>query len=387
MVDTVAFNLSSDQFKIAPSSYTRFSPAVRNFFIPPYADFGSRKMLKADCNPSNADKATGYYFPRLTLFKGVRKGGIAIFLRIECSVPKIPYNNNFDEVEDYEFDYICLQLQRRLQHYGVYVDDIKNIINAEIAAIHYSHNIPLTDYSTPSSIIKEIAKVNISKHKDIAVNTYRNTGEAVRFHTNTWEFIIYDKIKEHNKSRVSEKGRFEKDAYCQLNLFDEQPAKSPFEVIRLEARYGNRIKLKSSLGQAGIDPLLPLTFKALYSQKIAKTMLQYELSKIKDCYPAILLSTADDLQTLYADLTIKNPRATLKSKMEAIAYFALLQETGSRDIRTLGNDKPTDWYKFQQRMNKLDLTKRDTNCFEVLETALAKFRPMKLKYYLNYDKG
>lgn len=386
MVDTVVLVLQSNQFVIAPSAYTRFSPSVRNFFKPPYADFGNRKVLDAYCNPTNADKFIGY-FPQLTLFKAVRKGGIQVFLHIQFSVPKLVHGNNFDEVEDSDFDYICVLLQRRLQHYGVTVNNRNTLANAEVKTIHYSHNIALTDHTTASSLIKEISKVNISKQKDINVSNYWNSGEAVKFHTNTWELIFYDKIKDLYKAKVSDKRCIEDDYYSQLSLFDKHPPKRPFEVMRIEARYNDKTKIKSSLKKAGVEPVPELTFRSLYSEKLARAMLQHEFEAIKAAYPSILLSQSNSLEDLYAELTIHNPEATLKSKLEAIAYRAILNETGSRDIRTLGNDKPEDWYKFQSRINKLKVAQTENDSLTLLEKALDDCYALKLRHYLENVKG
>lgn len=54
------------------------------------------------------------YLPRLTLIKAIRNGGFSILLKIEFSIPKLLYCNNFDEVEESDFGEICWKLQEVL---------------------------------------------------------------------------------------------------------------------------------------------------------------------------------------------------------------------------------------------------------------------------------
>ncbi len=379
MVDTLVITLHYPQdFEILPSCFGRFSPNVRNFFIPPYAEFGSKKTLKAECNPSSADKASGQYYPRLTLFKAVRAGGIATFLRVEVSLPKLLFLNNFDEICDLDFGLICETLYRRLSHYGVQVKNASTIKNADVSAIHYGKNVALTDWSTPSLLIKQLSKVNMNRWKDVRVSDYQNTGQAVRFHTRTWELIFYDKIKDLQQAKIADDRAFSRDNYTQLNLFEETEFIKPFEVIRIEARYGDRKKITEKLKAAGLDPP-PLIFEHLYSEKIAQAVLKKELSEVKARYPPILLSKSQEAAKLLVDLKIHNPNSTLYDRLTAIGYQSLLKEVGCGDIRNFGTDKPHEWYKFQAKMKKLNFTKSDDDPFEVLEKAVEVFGQLRLK--------
>jgi hypothetical protein len=52
--------------------------------------------------------------------------------------------------------------------------------SAPVSAIHYSKNIPFTDYTSCSMVLNELARIDITKHLDIAHTTYRNEGHAKR---------------------------------------------------------------------------------------------------------------------------------------------------------------------------------------------------------------
>lgn len=65
---------------------------------------------------------------------------------------------------------------------------------APISAIHYSKNIPLTDYSTCSMAISDLQRIDLTKRLDLSRTDYRNEGHAIRYHANRFEVIFYDKL-------------------------------------------------------------------------------------------------------------------------------------------------------------------------------------------------
>ena len=172
----------------------------------------------------------------------------------------------------------------------------------------------MTDYSTAHGVIDALSKCNYTTRKKSDGQKYRNNGEAMHFYSSKWGLCIYDKLKEHTKSKVSEKGLLEKDYYCQMSLFDESPLASPFEMVRIEARYIGRRQIKTSLNDAGIQ-VDSLTFRDLFRESIAKAMLQYEIKKLRETYPVI--SLLDNISpALLNELSIKNRRRQNSMNME-----------------------------------------------------------------------
>lgn len=138
MVDTVTLTLERHQFQISETGYVRFSPSARGFFEPPFIPFGRHSaIIRAHCNPTAADKKGDWYFPRLTLQKAARPGGIVITLRVEFSAPKLMFLNNFDELEERDFDDLCHRLRMRLSFFGVQVPSVETLNQAAVSGIHY----------------------------------------------------------------------------------------------------------------------------------------------------------------------------------------------------------------------------------------------------------
>jgi hypothetical protein len=89
------------------------------------------------------------YKPRLTGIKRRTFGdNFNSFLKIEFSVPKLIYGNNFDEITDRDFDLIAENLYQRLIEMGVIISRA-DLENAAVSAFHPSKNIMLSDGILP----------------------------------------------------------------------------------------------------------------------------------------------------------------------------------------------------------------------------------------------
>ena len=382
MIDTVVLTLHLSDFRISRAAYGRFSPSAQGFFEKPYIPFGGKAFVKAECNPTKSDKATGLYFPRLTLVKAARKGSIAITLRIEFSAPKILYGNNLDELDQPDLAKICQTLHMRLAHYGVHVG-VDLLVSASVSAIHYGKNIPLVDFSLPSVHIRQVAKTNTTLWKDVNESDYRNGGYGIKQHTREWELIIYDKLRDLQQAKKSDSKAYSQDNYTQLDILDRYKPKQPFQVLRIEARYNTPKRIRLLLKSIG-QQSTPLVFNQLFSKEIARKVLGFEVESLERQYPILANAAPSTLASLLIDLRINNPTASFSLLMQSIGYHALLQETGTRDIRTIGIENPDDWSKFQHTIRILKLSGIVHSPFQLLRDSIDTFETFKLEsYYQN----
>jgi len=382
MIDTVVLNLEwGKDFEIMEGCYRLFSPDVTNYFKPPYIQFGGRKAVKANRNPTAEDKRTGKYMPRLTLIKAVRRGGIQTILNIEFSAPKIIFNDNFNETTEDDFDYLCVQLGRKLYNMGVVVKNTDTIRDASVSTIHYAKNITLTDYSTTYEVLSEIEKCNYTTNKQLDRQKYRGGGEAIHYYSSKWGLCIYDKLSEYQKSKTTERGLLEKDNYCQLSLLNDNPLVTPFQMIRFEARYISRPQISRSLKEIDVIPE-SLTLRNLFKENIAQKMLKHELAKLRSTYPAINLTDKEPSQ-LFTELSVQNPQVQIGTVMQALAYKGLLATTGSRDVRKMGNFSSQQWYNLNKKINALNFERRKLKSFDVIEDQIEEFKPVRLQRYLD----
>lgn len=376
MIDTVALRI--DDYFIPSKYYDNFTPSAIGILKPPYYSFGKQKIIKCVLNPSSEDKKNGEYMPRVTLIKAVRSGYIDTFLRVEFSASKLLFNNNFDELTDDDSEKICSILSQKLRKMGVFVFS-KTIENAEAKTIHYSKNIIIDNYLTASSVIAFLSKSNITTRKNASIKSYTNSGESVHFYTSKKGVVLYDKVAELNKAKITEKGRIEKDYYCQLSLFEKYPPRKPFEVLRIEARYIGKKSIEKVFADIDIK-VSDLRFATLFSSEFSKAVLQHEFKNIKDSIMPIsfnhqrLVDFANDINAL-------NPNASFSTKIKAIGIKALILETGSRDIRNVMRATPSQWSRLTKTMRELKYSKVEDRNLTIIERQLDDFKPVKLLDY------
>ena len=158
MIDTVVLLLTENEFQI--TNPDKFIPSACHV----------KKRIPgaiAKQNPTKKELQSGIYKPRLTLRSRANlQGREEVVLRIEFSVPKLFFGNNFEELQYKNFLPVIENLVSVLQSMGVKTT-VQTIAHAPVAAIHYSKNIPLTDGATPYHFINKLKEANIRAYPKI----------------------------------------------------------------------------------------------------------------------------------------------------------------------------------------------------------------------------
>lgn len=386
MLDTIVLTLSEGMYTIFEPD--KFEPSAR-LISDNATPLGGRGYIKVQQNPTKSELLAGSYKPRLTLTTRFNHTGRREpTLKIELSLPKLLFGNNFDELSDQDFEPVTDLLKSKLSEMGVKVWT-PFLLNAPISSIHYSKNIPLTDGTTPHYLISKIKEANINLGLDVNQTDYRNDGTSYKWHASSYEVTFYDKVRDYLVAKKSEKRAIErKDNAIQLDLLNTIKPITPFEVLRMEIRLGTRQKIKQILKLIGTD--VEPTYHNLFSQNIAQKVLLHYLDTIDQARPTLLDYAPKTPRELLAELTISNP--TLSST-RILQLYGLKQALNSLDIRELrailGNRKPTNWYKFMSVVQKLNLPPC-SNPLAILRSHIQDFKPLKLLDYqsqmLNNDK-
>ena len=390
MVDTVvlAIDLGNPQTQtiIDPTRFADWSPSLEGILSPPFNRIGKGKSLKSVNNYTSTEKRRGIYVPRLTLYKQLVSGGFRYILYIEFSAPKILYNNNFEEVGDGDFDALCLRLSEVLKAKGV------NISPNELAAaapqtIHYCKNIVLTDGSSPLSVISTIQKANISSRKKVSREIYREKGESVHIYNNSRGLCIYDKMRELEKAKKSEKDNLEKDSWCQFDiagkLLKEIGVVKSFDVLRIETRLLDKQNIKRSIRPIlcslyGHDMPAPYSFRTLFDSRIAKSILQNDFNEIKRGLPQVV-SNRESSESFISALRFNNPKISLETTLETLGLRKLSDETGLRNARYITGASTKKWNAFVDKISKLKYPSISIcNPLNQVEQQLDKFAGFKL---------
>lgn len=377
MIDTIKLTL--DRTMINMLHKDRFEKGMAN---------PARGYFTLVQNPIKNELTRGIYKPRLTLtnrFNCSGKSGET--LSIELSLPKLIFGNNFDELTDQDFPAVTHRLQSILKEMGVFIYE-GNLLNAPVSSIHYSKNIILTDYTTPHTYIKQLTKLNINKRLDTNQTDYRNEGHSFKYRANSFEVAFYDKVKDLQMAKVSEKRSEEKDNALQLDILDTISQKKPLEVLRIEIRLNRRQKIRQIL--KNIDKPVEPIFANLFNQDIAQKVLLHYLNEIEQAYPPLFAYEYNTPKKFFEDILISNPTLKPTQALELMGFRTLLNEIGVREYRQIiKNHGDYYWYSLNKKMKALKQGK-DVNVFSMLKDRINKFEPIRqLAYHgkmINNDK-
>lgn len=377
MLDTIKLLLSKDMFWVTDKTYFQKETqnALRGYFT----------LVQ---NPTKTELINGIYKPRLTMTKRFNTTGRQeATLSIEFSAPKLLFGNNFDELTDDSFPLVIDKLEEVLKTMGVRVFH-KLLLSAPVSAVHYSKNIPLTDGTTPHYLISKIKEANIKLSLDINQTDYRNDGHSFKWHSNSYEVAFYDKIKDLEMAKKSEKRAIENDSALQLSLFDSFQARKRLEILRIEVRLNKRQKIGQLFHTLGINS--DLTFQNLFSQDISQKVLLHYLEELEDKRLPLFDYKPSSPKSLLADLIIRNPRLGLKRTIQLYGLKQVFDTMTPRELRTMFNGySQRTWYRLISDAKKVNLPPT-ISPLDIVRQHLNSFQPLKLVDFqgimLNNDK-
>lgn len=377
MIDTIALVFKQHMFTIL--EHSKFSPSTKGLYQSDYYQLGGRANMVCKQNPTKRELKSGIYKPRLSVTKRFVEGRrYEITLKAEFSIPKLLHGNNFDEIEESSFDEVIQILNTVLRGMGVYVYE-HYLIEAPVSIIHYSKNIPLTDYSTPYTYLERIRKCNINLNLDTNQTDFRNEGHVLKFRVNSFEITFYDKLKDLEKAKISDKRSVEKDNFGQLSLLDQNKSvgkATPFELLRFELRINRRQKIKQILKDLGLE--IEPTFKNLFKKNLAQRMLLYYFEKIEQSYPKILSLELNSPKNLLINVIASNPEIKFNKALQLSFFRILLEEIGVREFREITKRfGKQSWYKLKKDLEEINYPKEDKALTPIKE-ALTSFETFRL---------
>jgi hypothetical protein len=247
MIDTMAINLHEPFFSIIEPQYFEGIPTRKSGVI---------RLVQ---NPSIQDIKNGIYKPYLTLYHRKSKTGvIRKTLVIEFSAPKLLFGNNFDELDDSQLNQLLDKLTSGLLSMGVKTNP-GFLSLASLSKVHFSKNIPLTNYTLPSFYINLLSKGSFPKTFDLHTKDFTN-GTLFKIHCNSHEFAAYDK-----KADLYQAKKSESKSFADKNSHKEEGSSNPNAV------QNPRLFHPTNAGEAGalmawekLEPDNPLALETTY---------------------------------------------------------------------------------------------------------------------------
>lgn len=367
---------------IAESSFDDWSPSLRGVFVPPFSRISGNRA-KYHLNTTKQDKELGIYTPRLTLYVQRVSGGYRRLLYIEFSAPKLIYGNNFTEVGISDYSKLCDALSESLAKKGVHLSS-NQLRYAEVKAIHYSKNIVFTDGTRPTDVISYLSKAEVSLRKKTCETKYMNGGEALHIYTNSRGLCVYDKLKELEKARKTEKGNLEKDSWCQQDYVSNflTTVPKPFEVLRIESRLLNRKTIVKELRRFGVNVPDRPRLKDLYNPNIAKAILLSDLTKLEIAMPSSVGGREPPKEReCLAEVKRLNPDATIANTMMLFGDCIAVNKIGVTAIREILECTSRQWYDFKKRINRYNQPTSKVNYFAEMRKQINQFKLLNLDDY------
>ncbi|HLB93983.1 MAG TPA: hypothetical protein VJJ81_01930 [Candidatus Babeliales bacterium] len=367
MIDTIVITLNPSQYQI--TNPDKFTPSASLLAVP-------EQGVQVRQNPTAKELLMGIYKPKLTLTRRLNPAKQpTITLRIELSLPKLLFNNNFNELQYKDFARLINKLVTVLAEMGVSTSAAILAV-APVSAIHYAKNFPLTDGATPYYFINKLKSANIQMTLDVNQTDYRNDGHAYRWHCNAYEVVFYDKLADLEKARVSAKRAVEKDNTIQLNLFEQLKKRTKLEFLRMEVRLNQRAKMRTLFKKLKISA--PLTFKRLFKPAIAKRVLLHYIDQVESKRPSLLDYSLNNHRALLADLIFNNPKLSPKQIFQVLGFRAALAELNPRELRAhFPHYHQRSWYRLMAEMQRVQLAPR-VHSFATIRKQLVQFKPVKL---------
>lgn len=372
MIDTIVIILTKDSFCITEP--LKFEPNAQWAMTD---NPKAHRALKSIQTGTKKELRSGIYKPRLTLLQRIiSRSSRETILKIELSLPKLMFGNNFAELRYKDFAALTHKLVAILALMGIETTP-SDLSQAAVWGIHYSKNILLTDGSIPYQYIQRIREANVQLSLDTNESAYRNDGHGYKWHCNSYEVAFYDKIKDLEQAKISSKRALEKDNELQLHLSKRFAQRTKMlEVLRMEVRLNKRAKIKQILKRVRVKA--DLTFKKLFKPAISKKILLHYLDEVESKRPLLLDYRARSAKGLLVDLIFNNPELTPKHIMQAYGLKLALSEMSIRELRVMfaGKNK-RNWYQLMRDVAKVKLPAKHSP-LRSLRERLVKFEILKI---------
>ncbi len=378
MIDTVKLLIDGTRFRcIRPEL---FRPNLNELFRTRAPNKKGRVV--AYQNPSSKDIQEGHYKPSLSAtYRGDRSD-----LLIQFSVPKLLYGNNFEEVEESDFDTVIGKLASILQYeMGISIAH-EALMSAPVSQVDFCKNVVFQDYTTVSGFLTILSKAIVPKYHDLKKVDYKDGGHSLHIYCHSRELVFYDKIAELRASKHRAVEKEDRQFNVQPSLFQTGKERAPpFEVLRIERRLKNKQMLRSMLREYGFQ--FEPNFKNLFSSGLSKQIIRSAWNDLVNKSPYLAMPDVDMLTAI----EIISQRTGWKGqKLMAFAglLVALQQKGGDRALyrsfRARGH--PRTFSRMINEIKQLDFP-LDQVKFQPIFTVdeqIQTFKPLRFSQYELY---
>lgn len=376
MIDTIVIIIPFN--KVIITDFSRFGGEKLVAQLCNFQIYGNSEK-KITNNPTSSDKKRGY-LPRITLKRTpypMIKGDDESFcsMIIECSLPKIFFENNIDELKYSDFDAVMLKLQEKLVYMGVAIET-EVLKHAHLSRIDFSQNIIVN--TQPRDIITLISKIGYDSRIGKTNRDYKTEGNSIRFFTKKYHVVIYNKIAEIQTAlNYSESRTVVKDNHCQANLI-KKVAESGLKILRYEVSL-KRKKLKTLDIQIN-------TIQDAFTLGVAKAILQGFTDKIHDNLRTLRLDNTDT-SFIINRIRTAFPNASFNKVMSLESVMRITKEKGYDYLKSRFQLSSSQLSRIKSDIKRINAVRgcEYTNADDIqheitrILNAIEAFKPIRLK--------
>lgn len=285
------------------------------------------------------------------------------------------FGNNFDELQESDFDALLTALQSALYELTGRKFFKPQLAHADIAAWHPSKNIVFLDYTSCQTILNTMGKLDVSKTYDLQKTDFRD-GHVVHIHASSLDIAFYDKMADLLKAKKSGKRAFEKDSAVQLNLLEGLSEYLPMEVFRYEVRFVGRASVKRAYPE-----LEQWTFETMFKKKLCQDTLLKHWNKLTANVDMLALDVKEPYELLQNYIE-ENQDATPQAALAAVAGLLITSQAGAVGLRNTLEARygKQAWYRIKPLLKPPQAYRFQS--FVHIDEALQQFAPTHMSDFL-----
>jgi hypothetical protein len=216
----------------------------------------------------------------------------------------------------------------------------------------------------PHIVISNVFKGDFNSRYEKVLTEYSNAGESLRYRSNSFEIILYDKKRDLRKeiSKYSDK---------KLLAF----LHSKYEVFRIEVRLNTQKRIERELNIDAEDCNLYRLFNKEQSKRVVD---KYWNRITRDI---VLESTeSTEIERFIGSFTAYNPSLKFSTALSAYSYLTLKNTIGMQRLKLLVLKRypRTTWYTIKSQYESYNYNSIPNGEISYINTQLEAFKPFKL---------
>lgn len=275
--------------------------------------------------------------PQIQVFEALSpdKDDVRYVLWMQVSLPKLLYGNSVLEVTEMDFEKVLFALRKILGDVGITVDS-KALAGARVEGAHFCKNILLPTDMHLAEILKELARIDISKAVDVQEKQFKHGGHVLSLYSGTIEHCFYDKVADslRPKNKRSDKNKINKE-----RDFIERYGLQDREIFRYEYRVKKTVTAMRIINKAlEREPKTYLRFSDLFTPDLPKKIVLSSWRTLVERpeNQLALFGQTDRLRLLSHIVTEAGKHGNANSMNNALISYGLasaIQDHGVKEVR------------------------------------------------------